>query len=160
MKTLRKWATPVTIGIFVLMAVTGILMFFHLDMGLNKLVHEWAGWVMVAGVLAHVLVNYRAFLGYLKRPLAQGVMGAFVVVLGLSFIPAGGGGPGETVAKVMQTLNATPVEQVIALAGRDTDDGLAILAQNGVQASAGQSLGEIAGGDRGQGMRILGLLFE
>lgn len=43
MSSLRKWATPLTIGSFLLMGVTGILMFFHLDIGLNKLAHEWAG---------------------------------------------------------------------------------------------------------------------
>lgn len=160
MKTLRKWATPVTIGAFLLMAVTGILMFFHLDSGVNKLVHEWVSWAMVGGVAAHVVVNYRAFLGYLKRPLAGVVVAAFVLVLGLSFIPAGGGGPGQTVGKVMQALSAAPVAQVIALAGHDTDAGLALLAQGGVQASAGQTLGELSGGDRGQEMHILGLLVN
>ena len=29
MKISREWATPLTIGIFALMAVTGLLMFFH-----------------------------------------------------------------------------------------------------------------------------------
>lgn len=40
----RNWATPLTIGSFLLMAVTGLLMFFHLDTGLNKAAHEWLGW--------------------------------------------------------------------------------------------------------------------
>lgn len=38
--TYREWATPLTIGSFLLIAVTGVLMFFHLDSGLNKLAHE------------------------------------------------------------------------------------------------------------------------
>jgi len=160
MKTLRKWATPATIGSFILMAVTGVLMFFHLDSGFNKLVHEWASWAMVAGVAAHLTVNYRAFLNYLKRPLAVGVVGVFAVVLGLSFIPANGGGPDETVGKVMQALTAAPVVQVIALSGQDTDEGLARLAQAGVQASADQTLAEISGGNRKREMQILGLLLN
>ncbi|MFT7594839.1 MAG: hypothetical protein ACI8R4_002163 [Paracoccaceae bacterium] len=139
------------------MAVTGILMFFHLDSGLNKVVHEWASWAMVA---AHLAVNYRAFIGYFKRPMAIGVVGVFALVLGLSFIPAGGGGPDETVGKVMQALNGAPVEQVIALAGHDTDEGLARLAQGGAQARAGQTLGELSGGDRGQEMKILWLILD
>jgi cytochrome b561 len=53
MKIAREWATPLTIGSFGLMATTGILMFFHLDSGLNKTAHEWLGWVMVAVVAAH-----------------------------------------------------------------------------------------------------------
>ena len=41
MKISREWATPLTIGAFGLMSVTGMLMFFHLDTGFNKLAHEW-----------------------------------------------------------------------------------------------------------------------
>ena len=40
MKLQRDWATPLTIGAFGLLAVTGVLMFFHPDSGLNKAVHE------------------------------------------------------------------------------------------------------------------------
>lgn len=39
----REIATPLTIGIFLIMSVTGILMFFHWDTGFNKLAHEWLG---------------------------------------------------------------------------------------------------------------------
>lgn len=52
-KVSREWATPVTVGVFVVMAATGLLMFFHLDIGLNKAAHEWLGWLMVAAVAAH-----------------------------------------------------------------------------------------------------------
>lgn len=39
----RQWVTPLMAGSFILMATTGILMFFHLDSGLNKTAHEWLG---------------------------------------------------------------------------------------------------------------------
>ncbi|EWS63204.1 hypothetical protein Y695_03563 [Hydrogenophaga sp. T4] len=40
----RPWITPLVMGSFALSAVTGVLMFFHLDTGLNKAAHEcWAG---------------------------------------------------------------------------------------------------------------------
>ena len=60
----RDWATPITIGAFAVMSVTGLLMFFHLDIGLNKLAHEWLGWLMVAGVAAHAIANWGAFKRY------------------------------------------------------------------------------------------------
>ena len=58
---LKAWATPLTIGAFGLMATTGLLMFFHLDSGLNKTAHEWLGWAMILGVVAHVMLNWKAF---------------------------------------------------------------------------------------------------
>jgi len=158
MSTLRKWATPTTMGAFVLLAVTGVLMFFHLDSGLNKTAHEWLGWALLAGVAAHVAVNFRAFKTYFKKPLALGIMGVFAAVLALSFIPAGQGG-GSPVVLVMQTLNGAPIEAVIALGG-DVEAGFARLADAGIAAQPGQSLAELTGGDRERQGEILTLLFK
>ena len=47
---LRRWATPLTIGAFVFMAVTGILMFFEVRLGIIKVAHEWLSWLMVIAV--------------------------------------------------------------------------------------------------------------
>jgi hypothetical protein len=87
MRLQRDWITPATIGAFTLSAVTGVLMFFHFDMALNKLAHEWLSWVLVAAVVAHVLTNLAPFKRHLKGPRGQAVVGAFVLVLGLSFFP-------------------------------------------------------------------------
>ena len=86
----RPWITPVVIGAFGLSAVTGVLMFFHLDSGLNKTAHEWLSWAMVIGVLLHLLLNLNAFKRYFTQTTARVVMGVFALVLALSFIPAGG----------------------------------------------------------------------
>lgn len=79
--TPRSWATPLTVGAFPLISVTGILMFFHLETGLSKAAHEWLGWFLVAGVAAHLWLNGRAFTTYFKRPAAVAIMGAGALVL-------------------------------------------------------------------------------
>src|SRR3990167_4662407 len=88
----RPWITPLVIGTFVLMAVTGSLMFFHLDTGLNKTAHEWLGWAMVAAVLLHLLLNMNAFKRYFTQTTGRWVMLASAAVLALSFVPLGDGG--------------------------------------------------------------------
>ena len=88
----RPWITPVVIGAFFLSAVTGVLMFFHLDSGLNKTAHEWLSWAMVIGVTLHLLLNVAAFKRYFTQTTGRVVIGLFVTVLALSFIPAGGEG--------------------------------------------------------------------
>jgi xanthine/uracil permease len=75
MKIPRDLATSLTIGAFGIMSVTGILMFFHADSGLNKVVHEWASWAMVTGVVLHVVVNWVAFKRYFTAsPMARGTV--------------------------------------------------------------------------------------
>lgn len=64
-----------------LIAVTGVLMFFHLNTGLNKAAHEWLGWFLLVGVGAHMWLNWRAFSTYFNRRGALAIIGAFVAVL-------------------------------------------------------------------------------
>jgi len=68
----RPWITPVVIGAFFLSAVTGVLMFFHLDSGLNKTAHEWLSWAMVIGVALHLLLNVAAFKRYFTQTTGRG----------------------------------------------------------------------------------------
>ncbi|MCI5097966.1 MAG: DUF4405 domain-containing protein [Rhodobacteraceae bacterium] len=158
MSALRKWATPLTIGSFLLMGVTGILMFFHLDIGLNKLAHEWAGWIMVVGVLAHVVLNWRAFSVYFKRPAARVIMGVSAIVLAGSFVPVSGGG--SPVRPVMMAVAQAPVSTVIELSGVPEQEALSRLSAAGFDATPETSMSGLTGGDRDKQMQILSLLFQ
>ncbi|WP_417713549.1 DUF4405 domain-containing protein [Pseudophaeobacter arcticus] len=157
MSALRKWATPLTVATFLAMGVTGILMFFHLDSPLNKLLHEWGGWLMVLGVLAHLVLNWRPFTTYLKRPLGQGIIGLGCVVLALSFWPVSSGG--SPVHHIMQAVARSDVATVIALSGQDLDTGLAALTAAGLEADSSTTMAELTGGARGVQMQVIDLLF-
>lgn len=157
MSSLRKWATPLTVASFLIMGVTGILMFFHLDSGLNVPLHEWAGWLMVLGVVAHLVLNWRPFTSYLKRPVARVVMVLGVVLLGLSFYPVSG--DGNPVKQVMQAMARADVSTVIALSGQDISAGLEQLAAAGLMANETMTISELTGGDRGRQMQVIDVLF-
>jgi hypothetical protein len=86
----RAWITPLVIGAFLLSAVTGTLMFFHLDSGLNKAAHEWLSWAMLIGVGLHLMLNLVPFKRYFRQTTGRWIMAGFAAVLALSFIPAGG----------------------------------------------------------------------
>ena len=88
--TQRHWITPFVIGSFLLMAVTGVLMFFHLDSGLNKSAHEWLGWAMLAAVGLHLVNNMNAFKRYFSQTTGRVVMAVFAVVLAMSFVSLNG----------------------------------------------------------------------
>ncbi|GAB4270234.1 MAG: hypothetical protein Kow0013_22350 [Pararhodobacter sp.] len=159
MSSLRTLATPLTIGAFGLTAVTGALMFFHLDSGLNKVAHEWLSWALVVGVSLHVAVNFRAFTLYLKRPAAMAIVGAFALLLAGSFLSPGAQTGGSPVVAVMQGLGAAPVERVIALTGEDEASGLARLRAAGIDAAPGRRIDDLSGGDRARQGEILSLIF-
>ena len=156
----RDWATPLTIGAFLLMASTGILMFFHLDTGINKEAHEWLGWAMVIGVGTHVTANWSAFKRHLARPTALVVIGVFAAILAASFFikeDEEGGHPGKRATQVV--LHA-PLTSVAPLVGQAPEALVAKLQAAGFKsANAGQSVADIAGPDQGQQFKALGAIL-
>jgi hypothetical protein len=127
----RPWITPVVIGAFLLSAVTGVLMFFHLDSGLNKTAHEWLSWAMVAGVSLHIFLNLNAFKRYFTQTTGKVVVGLFALVLALSFIPAGGDGSEPGFAPPIRALSKAPLPVLAQVLGTTPEALKAQLATQG-----------------------------
>jgi len=146
----RDWATPLTIGTFALMGVTGVLLFFHLDRGMQKFVHEWGGWLMVAAVVVHSVVNWASFKRYLRRP-SKGpvVIGLCLLVLvGSSFLqPAAKGASPSSIA--MKAVANAPLATVAALFGKPAEQARADLAAAGIALpDTNASIHSVVGDDR------------
>lgn len=160
MKSLRSWATPLIIGSFLVMGASGVLMFFHAETALMKVVHEWAGWLMVVGAAAHLALNWRAFTTYFRRPLASGIMGASALVLALTFLPLSGpDAGGDFTRTAMMALSGGEIGTLAELAGTDTDTVLAELGAAGIAARAQDTPRSLSSGDRETEMTILGTIF-
>ena len=157
MTSLRTWATPLTAGSFLVMAVSGVLLFFHIGPDLNEFIHEWAGWALLAGVTAHLVLNWRPFKAYFRRPVARILMAAGVVALAVSFWPVEDAS--NPVGAVFQAIDTADVDTVIALSGRDAESGVALLVEAGFDAVPGMSMNTLTGGDRGVRMQVLDVLF-
>lgn len=162
MKISRDWATPLTIGSFGLMAATGILMFFHLDSGLNKTAHEWLGWVMVAGVAAHATANWLGFKRHvLTSTQGKGILAVCLLVLAGSFVslPSGreGGSPPQL---AIRAVTQAPLAQVAPLTGKPLAQLIAELGAAGIAVGSGdQTLAQATGGDKERTGRALRVLF-
>ena len=155
----RPWITPLVIGAFLLSAVTGILMFFHFDSGLNKAAHEWLSWAMVIGVSLHILLNLNAFKRYFTQTTGKVVMGLFALILALSFIPAGGAGGDPPFAPPARLLAKAPIPVLAQVLGMSPEALKAELANKGhTVENDQQNLQDLVGGDlRAQIQTIGGL---
>jgi hypothetical protein len=78
----KIWVSPLVTVSFVTIAVTGILLFFHIKNGAIEFLHEWAGWVFIAAGLVHLFLHWRAILGYLRlrRGQVSAILGLAVLV--------------------------------------------------------------------------------
>lgn len=150
-KVSREWATPLTIGAFLLMGVTGLLMFFHWDNSLQKTLHEWLGWLMVAAAVVHALANWLGFKRYFKPGPALWLVVLSALVLAGSFIPWSGGakkGP-STPALAIQTLSGAPVRLLAPLYGQTPEQARQALAAAGITLADDEaSLASAVGKDR------------
>ncbi|MGG7565437.1 DUF4405 domain-containing protein [Rhodovulum sp. DZ06] len=153
MSTLRRWATPVTIASFAMMAVTGVLMFFHAETTLNKVIHEYASWIFVIGAGLHVVVNWRAFTVHFRRwpaRISAGLLGALLVVSFLPIGPNAAAGPRADRAAIGAMVGA-PLSAVARLTGEDEAALVGRMRQAGYDgAGPNSTIRGLSGGDKGR----------
>lgn len=155
----RQWSTPLTIGSFVLMAVTGVLMFFHVDSGLNAGAHEWCAWLFMIGVAGHVTANFRPFKHHVKSGLGRASVALFMLLLGASFFAWGVHTGAQLLAAIRADLIGAPLS-TLALIRHTTPEQLQrSLQAHGISASKEQTVRQIAGPGGGQQLHVLELVF-
>ncbi len=133
---LRRWATPLTIGAFLLMAVTGVLMFFHVQLGLIRVAHEWLSWLMVIAVGVHITVHWKLFSRYFQHKPSIAIIGALTLLLTTSMlIPNNGRSDGLPMQATRLLLDA-PLNNVATLTGKTLDGLQTQLTAQGLQLNA------------------------
>jgi hypothetical protein len=162
MKMTRDWITPITTGAFLLTAVTGVLLFFHAATGLNKEVHEWISWIFLVGAVLHLALNFGPFKKYLTQRKGQVLMGTFVLLLALSFIPfEEEHHHAPPFVPPIKALARTPLSTLAQVAGTSPDQLRDRLSRKGIAvASYDQSLSELIGNDFRDQVHILEELLE
>lgn len=162
----REIATPLTIGIFLIMSVTGILMFFHWDTGFNKLAHEWLGWLMVVAVVLHILANMTAFKRHFSQGKGKWIVLALVGLLALSFLPQsllgnGGNTKRPPMQQAMQVLGTADISTLAQLTHTTPEALMQKLTQQGYPVTSSiQTPSQIAGNDRDKQGQILSIVLN
>lgn len=82
--------SPFVAAAFAVIAVTGVLLFFHVKNGPIMALHEWFGWIFVVAGTVHALLNVRPLLAYLRQTAALVSLGvALILAAGLMLAGAG-----------------------------------------------------------------------
>jgi len=138
--SLRSWATPLTIGTFVLMTGTGVLMFFDIVPGYVAFAHEWLSWLFVVGVVAHTLLNFRSFARHLAGRWGRTSLVVFTAVLVVSTLSFGRITAPQLKWPISEALIETPLSVLAEVTRRDDAQLLQELAAQGVTARADETV--------------------
>jgi len=156
---LRTWATPLTIGSFILMSVSGILMFFELDTGLTSGAHQWFSWFFLLGVGGHVTANFYPFKNHLRSRWGQASVAGFVIVLVASFFSWGLVTGSQLKRPIEQALIDAPLSSLAGVTHTEPDALVGKLKAHGITAAPGQSIHELALAQGVSAERLLAFVF-
>jgi hypothetical protein len=151
----RDWITPITMGAFVLLAVTGVLMFFHIDTGLNQTAHQWLSWVLIGGVALHAAVNWSGVTRHLASWRGRGALALFALLLAASFLPLGGRGE-PPFAPPLRALADAPLPVLAQVAKATPEDMRQRLKRAGIEARGdADTVHSLVGDDTRAQIRVL-----
>lgn len=155
---INRFATPLTTGLFVVSAVSGVALFFHWVPGAFHTMHVWLSMVLLLPFVLHVWKNWRSLLAYAKR-------GTLVVPLVTSLVVAvpfamsglsSGGRSGNPAFRTVSVLTQARVSDLTPVLKTTPEALLATLKQRGYQAqSADQTLDAVATASGKQASEVL-----
>ena len=162
---IRKWATPLTIGAFALSAISGVMIFFHLNFGFVKVAHQWGSWFLVIGGLFHVIGSWHSFTGYFFRPLGRTIITMFVLLIIASLLPLGGQAESRKIRKLPPAVlsKAFPQASFSTMAGIAQHDPEELARELGMKGviikNKEETIHDIAVINNKQDVEILNLVF-
>ncbi len=114
---LNKYATILTITSFVIIAVSGVLIFFHIGEQYLKGMHEWIGMAFVIFSILHAIRHLKPVATYFKKRRTHVITALSMVVAAAFIIGAGlgdgkGGHPFGRFAKASTNAPITSIAQV------------------------------------------------
>ena len=145
MRSLRSWVTLITTGSFLLLAITGLLMFFKVRDGLIVVSHEWLSPIFFVGASLHIWLNWKAILGTISKAKWMVIVGLFVAMLFFSIFPAQhvveharehGHGQEEIGQRATELLLGASISTVASLEGRSTSEIREALLLHGIRVAS------------------------
>lgn len=157
---MKSWATPLATGTFIILAVTGILMFFKIETGFIGPVHEWLSWALTAGVALHIAANWKSFTAYFSRKPALAIIGTGLLVTLISvFAPVKK--ESNPRMNILRAVESSSLETVAGVAAEKSETIISKLQSKGITVEKpSMTIREIAAKNSREEKDILGIIFD
>ena len=152
----RELATSFTTFLFLIIAITGIMMFFHILDKYTKTIHEFLGLAFVVIVFFHVLFNFKAMKKYFSQKVFY-LSGTFVLLISLFFIFNTQDGPNPKRVVFDKVFNESS-QKTFLLFSKNYEDAKSKLKNAGLKVEDNKSIKELAKLNKTSPFRIIDIL--
>ncbi len=150
---IKEVATSLTALVFLVVGITGVLMFFHLFESYTKEMHEILGLLFVAAALLHVYFNWSAMQRYFPKKTFL-LFATLITLVSAGFIATASKGENPKRAIIDAVLKA-PLETSAKIFGTDRNQIEKLLEAQGMTFENTHSLLEIAEKNRKSPFEII-----
>jgi Na+/melibiose symporter-like transporter len=158
MKLSRSFITPLITIIFLVVALSGLLMFFHIFDGYTEVVHEILGVVFVVFSVLHVILNWKALkIHFKKRVFILSII--VVAVISILLVIQQQKSPKFDTILIERITNA-PIEDVLKVLQVDSIVVVKRLEENGISFIEGASMKEIWINNKVSPKKLFDLIIE
>lgn len=154
----REYATSLTAVTFLVIAISGVMMYFHLLDNYVKEMHEIIGLVFVGGVALHLSANWAAMKNYFPKSVFR-IMAAVMLIVAIGFIATAKSGKSPK-GQIIDAVLKAPIEQSFPILGNDLSISTQKLAQAGIQVSQAKTIDEIAKANHKSPFEIVDVLTK
>jgi hypothetical protein len=141
MKLNRKYITPFIALIFIVVGVTGTLMFFHIFDGYTEVVHEFLGISFVGCAVFHIMINWpglKTHFGknvFIPAAIVVAVFSTGIIVMERMNVPI------DTV--IINKLTKAPLYDSLKVLGVNYDKAALALTEHGLSLKGANTLEDI-----------------
>lgn len=156
---LRAWATPLAMATFVLMAGTGVLMFFGVDTGVTDVIHQWFSWLFLLAAGAHLTLHARSLARHLQSATVRVSVGVFAAMLMLSLFSWGLVTGPQLKRPIERAILAASVDSLAAVTHVPPTVLVARLSAIGVHTTGRETIAQLSQRYRVSPHRLLAVVF-
>lgn len=156
---LRRYSTPGTAILSVVVGVTGVILFFHLAKGAAETIHEWLGVAFILVAVLHVIRHRGSFAQMLKQRHMQILTGATALGLAAFVALAPPKPPGNPMIRLAKAAEHAPLSQLAPVIGSSAGEVLARLRQSGINAESGDTLAVLASTHHKQPAELIAMIL-
>jgi hypothetical protein len=141
---LRRYATPVTTVLSVVVAVTGVILFFHLAKEPAETIHEWLGMAFAVAAILHVVRHRGSFAQLLRQRHVQALAAATAAGVAAFVVLVPPKPPGNPMVRVALAAQHATIAHLAPAVGTSTERALVRLEQAGIKAGPGDTVAVLA----------------